>query len=204
MEEAINNYQLRMTNYESRISFYSKLGFTLLISAALIFGTPTVFILSHYNDKFTEKAECAVIFGAAVWRDNIASHAMADRVMEGVALYKKKQVSCLILSGGESKIGVHETEVMRQLAISKGVPENTLRLDFKGKNTLQTLKNLPEEVESFVMVSNDFHLARIKMLSRKLGLEHVQFHASGYLNGRYAKEPYFFLREVGAMIYYFW
>jgi vancomycin permeability regulator SanA len=160
-------------------------------------------VLGNYSHTFTRHAECAVIFGAAVWRDDIPSHALFDRTMSGVQLFKENKVECLILSGGPSKIGTHEVGVMRKLAFEQGVPVKNIRTDFKGLNTLATLKNLPKDVDSFVMVSNDFHLARIRMLAWKLGIKNVDFHAAQYHSGRYREEFYYFVREMGGVVFYF-
>ena len=168
-----------------------------------VFGTSASFVFSQYDSVFEGKAECGVVFGAAVWQDNIASHAMYDRVLAGVELFKDGKVNCLILSGGPSAMGDHETDVMKELTLYKGVPVEVLRLDYKGINTLATLKNLPKDVASFVMISNDFHLARIRMLSWRLDLNTVGSHAAPYRNGRYFREPFFAFREVIANIFYF-
>ena len=169
----------------------------------LVFGTSASFVFSQYDNVFEGEASCGVVFGAAVWQDNIASHAMYDRVLSGVDLYKDGKVSCLILSGGPSAMGDHETDVMKELALYKGIPQEALRLDYKGINTLATLKNLPKEVASFVMISNDFHLARIRMLSWRLDINAVGSQAAIYRNGRYFREPFFAFREVIANIFYF-
>lgn len=169
----------------------------------LIFSISAGWVFSQYDNQFHGKADCGVVFGAAVWHDNVASHAMYDRVLAGVELFHDKKADCLILSGGPSVHGNHETDVMKELAMYKKVPESALRLDYHGVNTLSTLNNLPEDVESFVMVSNEFHLARIQMLSWKLGMQNVSLHAAKYRNGRYFREPFFAFREVVATIFYF-
>ena len=159
-------------------------------------------MISNYDHTFEDQAECAVVFGAAVWRDDIPSHALYDRTMSGVELLKEGKVECLIFSGGPSKIGTHEVGVMRKLAVQNGVLVEDIRTDFKGLNTFTTLKNLPEDVESFVFVSNDFHLARIKLLAWKQGVEDVDFHAATYYNGRYREELYYFVREIAGVLFY--
>jgi vancomycin permeability regulator SanA len=65
--------------------------------------------------------------------------------------------------------------------------------------------NLPEDVKSFVFISQDFHLSRILMMAKKrFGNEKDLYaHASFYEKGRLTKEPYFFLREVAGAFYFF-
>ena len=162
-----------------------------------------IFSSSSYRALFQGNAECAVIFGAGVNKDGHPSDALYDRVMSGVRLYQDRRVDCLILSGGQSPFNVHEVDVMKTISLQNNIPKQVLRFDYKGINTLQTLKNLPKEVQSFVFVSNDYHLARIRMLAWKLDIENTSLHASNYLNGRYRKESYFIFREILGIGYYF-
>ena len=175
--------------------------FYLVVCALLLVAIPTFFIFSHYHQNFTSTADCAVVFGAAVWRDNIPSHALYDRTMTGIELFKRQQVDCLIFSGGPSTYGDHEASVMRQLALKSGVPDEVIFLDKAGVNTWHTIHNLPDD-KSYAMVSNDFHLARIRMLAWQRGLSNVDLQAAEYLHGRYGKEWFFFLREVGGLWWY--
>ncbi len=160
-----------------------------------------IFIFAHYNDTADEKKDCAVIFGAAVWNDGGPSHALYDRTMTGVKLYKNKTVKCLILSGAQSAYGVHEAEVMREIIFSNGISNQNLFMDKQGLNTLATIENLSKD-KSYIFVSNDFHLARISMLARRSRHKNFELQKADYNFGRYKKEPQFFVREVISVIYY--
>lgn len=159
------------------------------------------YIVGNYQHVFEDTADCAVVFGAAVWKGDVPSHALYDRTMTGISLFQDEKVNCLIFSGGASTYGAHEADVMKKLAQDADVPEDKIYLDYEGTNTLATIKNLPIE-KSFVFVSNDFHLARIKMIAWKLGIEDFSLHTAQYYQGRYLKEPYFFFREFFAVIFY--
>lgn len=178
----------------------------ILLGAGLlggaILGLSATFVFLHFDDTFEGEAQCAVIFGAAVWRDDQPSHALEDRVLAAIDLYKKEQVACLIFSGGPSKIGMHEADVMARMARDAGIDESVFRYDYAGLNTQKTLQNLPEDVESFVMVSNDFHLARIRLIAWKEGIENVSLHAAPYNHGHYARRGYFISREVLGVPFY--
>lgn len=143
----------------------------------------------------TERADCAVIFGAAVWRGDRPSHALADRTLSGIHLWEQNSVDCLVFSGADT-----EPAVMAKMARKAGIPEEKIELDIKGENSLATLQNLNPE-RSYILVSNDFHLGRIRMLAWKLGLNSVT-HAAPYQHGHYAKESYFILREIFGTIWY--
>lgn len=180
----------------------------LIIAAIIIFfitgmlAASTALVIRFYNATTIEKKDCAVIFGAAVWRDNIPSHALFDRTKTAVALYKNNQVNCLVLSGGPSRYGEHETEVMRQLVHEYyGIAEENLVLDHNGINTLATIRNL-DKSKTYIFVSNDFHLARITLMAHANGIKNFALMQATYHEGRYTKEPHFFLREVIGILYY--
>lgn len=177
--------------------------FGILLTGLSLLGLSIYTVFTHLDDKFDGQAECAVVFGAAVWRDDIPSQALYDRMMGGIELYKDGHVQCLILSGGASSIGAHEVDVMKKMAIEADIPEGHLVLDYRGKNTEATIQNLPNGVKSFVMVSNDFHLARIGFIAKKMHIKNVSLHAADYHEGQYNKRNYYFFREILGLILYF-
>ncbi len=162
------------------------------------------FVYVNMDNQLSEQKDCAVIFGAAVWRDDIPSQALFDRTITGINLYKEKKVHCLILSGGKSKYGAHEADVMKKIALKNKIPAKNLFLDYNGNNTLETLKNLQQNFagKSFVFVSNDFHLARIKLLAWRLGIKNFATQSATYSQGKYSRGSYFFWREVAGVLYY--
>lgn len=171
-----------------------------IVSTLSVFAV-TGYVLFHYTDESAENADCAVVFGAAVWKGNIPSHALYDRIMTGVKLYKNKQVKCLVLSGGPSKYGDHEADVMEIIARQNEIPKSALEKDYNGINTQATIGNLDKE-RSYILVSNDFHLARISLFAWRDNLEFSLQQATYHYN-RYMKESYFFLREVVGIFWYF-
>lgn len=171
----------------------------LTLSSA-IFLSAMIYVRVHYNDTFMGKIQgCAVVFGAAVWKDDQPSNALNDRTQAAITLYKNQQVSCLVFSGGASKYGAHEVTVMGKLAQKALVPEAVITYDFVGNNTLATLFNLPKN-KPYVLVSNDFHLARIGLMARKIGLEEYYLHAAPYEYGRYNKTFNYYWREVATTL----
>lgn len=180
-----------------------------MIRIFVFFGVLVVIVLLmsaghvywHYHSEATTERDCAVVFGAAVWRDDVPSHALADRTLSAGELFSDGRVSCIVLSGGDSTYGAHEVDVMKKVLLEEGIPPTSLITDYDGINTIATLEHLDID-KSYVLVSNDFHLGRIKLLAHQRGIKHFDLHASTYLHGRYPKEPYFFFREVMANIYY--
>ena len=176
-------------------AFLSKWLSRALLMSALIVLSSTTWVLVNKSATADNTADCAVIFGAAIWPGEQPSHALEDRIMAGITLFQEGKVSCLIFSGADT-----EPDVMQKVALQNNIPEDVITLDHQGLNTLATLRNLDTE-KSYILVSNDFHLGRIKLLAWKLDLE-FQTHAATYLHGRLLKEPFFILREVLGTIWY--
>ncbi len=178
---------------------------TIIIGTIIIISGASLFVLSEkYQKNFAGKKDCAVVFGAAVWRDDIPSHALFDRTIAGIELFKKGQVNCLIFSGGKSRYGTHEAEVMKKIALENKIPAKKIFLDYEGNNTWETLQNIRKNFagKSFVFVSNDFHLARIRLIAWKMGIKDFALQSAKYQNGKYFKGNYFFWREVAGVLYY--
>lgn len=180
---------------QRRFSFKRVLLWAVTV-VALAVVVSAVYVKSHYTEQYTgeELKGCVVVFGAAVWRDDIPSQALDDRMQSGIELYKRG-INCLVLSGGESTYGAHEVDVMRRLAREAGVPNRHLVLDYHGDNTLATMLNLDPAV-THVLVSNDFHLARIGLMAQRLDFTNYYLHAANYQVGTYHKRTKYFWREV--------
>lgn len=181
---------------QKHVFSFKRLFILFVLVGLLCVALTSLYIRSYYQESFTQKTNgCGVVFGAAVWRDDIPSHALDDRTQAAIKLYKNGQVQCLVFSGGASTYGAHEVEVMTKLALRAGVPLSVITEDRAGDNTLATLANL-SKTRGHVLVSNDFHLARIDLMAARLGLSDYYLHVAPYQRGRYAKETYFFAREV--------
>jgi len=172
-----------------------------MLAFVLVAFTTLAYVFSFYGHASTGTHDCAVVFGAAVWPGGNPSHALSDRTHEAIDLYEERRVSCLVLSGADSAYGKHEVDVMLDIAYERKVDLEDLELDYMGRNTKETIQNL-DSGRSYVLVSNDFHLARIHLLATQRGLDDFDVHRSVYRQGRYTREPFFVLREVVAFWYY--
>ena len=186
-----------------RFSFKRIVLGVMLLSVMMVLAS-MVYVKAHYDSQFKGQTDgCAVVFGAAVWKGDQPSNALNDRTQAAIDLYKNRQVNCLIFSGGASKYGAHEVAVMGRLAREAGVPERRISYDYEGNNTLATMLNLPKD-KPLVMVSNDFHMARIKLMAKRLGIDEFYLHAAPYEYGHYNKNTQYYWREVaGTLIIWF-
>jgi uncharacterized SAM-binding protein YcdF (DUF218 family) len=173
-----------------------------LLAGAVLLALPLVRMLTFGPTRYERPADCAVVFGARVWNDGRPSDALADRVDEGIRLYRRGLVKRLVMSGGvEPENGLSEAEVMRARAEEEGVPREAILLDEAGVDTARSVRNTArlmrqEGLGSALVVSHYYHEPRAKMLFDRAGVK--AYTVPARMSRRLYKEPYFVAREVGA------
>jgi SanA protein len=117
----------------------------------------------------------AIIFGAWVEPDGDPSPMLADRVQMGAKLYKAGKVKALLLTGDNHVETYNEPEAMRQYALTLGIPDSALVLDYAGFRTYDSCyrANAIFQVEQAILVTQGFHLDRALLTCNELGVESV-------------------------------
>ena len=181
----------------------STAGAVLLI--AMLF--PLLQIASFGSTDYRRPADVAVVFGAKVYAHGGLSTSLEDRVRTAADLYRAGLVTRLVMSGAVGETGVDETESMRDRAVQLGVPADAIVLDHAGVNTDATVRNTMRLVAGrpgarVLAVSQFYHLPRIKMAYRAVGLDVKTVPAT---KSRYIPEtPLLVVREVpGFWAYWF-
>ncbi|MBV6395322.1 MAG: hypothetical protein HFACDABA_00897 [Anaerolineales bacterium] len=139
------------------------------------------FILLLYGKARTFSVEsvparrAAIVFGAGLWRDGSPTPVLQDRVRTAANLYFAGKVEKLLMSGDNRFVEYNEPEAMRQFALSLGVPEEDIVLDYAGRRTYDTCYRAREifRLDSVILVTQDFHLPRALYLCNMLGVEAV-------------------------------
>lgn len=117
----------------------------------------------------------AIIFGALVTRSGRPSAMLADRIKMGVELYNAGKVKALLLTGDNSVETYNEPEAMRQYALSLGMPDSALVLDYAGFRTYDSCYRARDifKVDQAILVTQAFHLDRALLTCSGLGIEAV-------------------------------
>lgn len=139
-----------------------------------------------YQPPEAPSQRVAVIFGAGLRRDGTPTAMLRDRVLTGAELYFSGKVEKLLMSGDNRFVDYNEPESMRQFALSVGVPDEAIVLDFAGRRTYDTCYRAKAifGVEHALLVSQGFHLPRAVFLCNMLGLDAVGVEAIRcYWNG---------------------
>jgi SanA protein len=117
----------------------------------------------------------AIVFGAGVWPDGRLSAVLEDRVHTAVQLYRAGKVQKLLMTGDNRFVGYNEPEHMRQYALSLGVPDEDIVLDYAGRRTYDSCYRARHifGVSDAVLVTQAYHLDRALFTARGIGIDAV-------------------------------
>ena len=95
-----------------------------------LFASPRIF-----TKEGVPAGRVAIVFGAGLWRDGTPTPVLEDRVRTAANLYFEGKVEKLLMTGDNRFVEYNEPESMRQFAISLGVPDEDIVLDYAGRRT---------------------------------------------------------------------
>lgn len=141
-------------------------------------------------------ADCIIVLGAAVTPEEVPSGILEDRLDEAIALYFAGAAPKIIMSGNQ-ELGYDEPSVMKEYAVSQGVPSEDVFCDYAGYTTYETMYRARYVfgVERPIVVTQTYHLYRALYSANGLGMDAVgaasDFH-------EYDGQSYYDVREIGA------
>ena len=149
------------------------LGLLLLIISRMVTGMyarPKTYTASAVPTR-----RVAIVFGAGLWRNGTATPVLIDRVTTAVNLYLAGKVEKLLMSGDNRFVDYNEPAVMRELALSLGVPDGAIVLDYAGRRTYDSCYRAKAifGVAEAILVTQAFHLPRAIYLCNQLGVDSV-------------------------------
>lgn len=149
---------------------------TIVLVLFLLFIATNVFINLHVisstseqiyspedvniNDSDNTSPQAIVVYGAGIYKDK-PSPFLQERLDTAIDLYKKGLAPKIIMSGDHT--GEHnEPKVMKNYAISQGVPSEDIFMDHHGYNSYATTIRAKEvfQVERAIFVTHEYHLYR--------------------------------------------
>ncbi|SHE42278.1 YdcF family protein [Clostridium fallax] len=171
----------------------------------IIFFLFEIYIFSVPMILAPKKSDAIIILGCRV-NGETPSKFLVDRTMEGVKLYKEGYAPYIIVSGGQGdKENISEAECMKRILVKEDIPEDKIILEDNSKNTNENIKNSSkimknEGFKSAILVSNRFHLGRVKMLANRYKIDGSY---TGTFNTKYQyllHEIFGAIREIPAII----
>ena len=124
------------------------------------------------------RAQAALVLGAQVMPNGAPSSMLSDRITAGAELYEAGRVDKLLLSGDHSREHYDEVGTMRDILLEQGIPAEDLFTDHAGFDTWDSAQRAKRvfDVDSVVVVTQKFHMARAHYDARHAGLD-----ATGYV-----------------------
>ena len=146
-------------------------GLTILVPNLIVTQSGKEFIVQTPEEA--PHAQVAIVLGARIWVDGTPMDMLGDRLETGVRLYELGKVDKLLLSGDHDQVPYNEVDVMLEYALERGVPEEDVFTDNAGFSTYDTMYRARDvfQVETALIVTQDFHLSRAVYTARELGLD---------------------------------
>ena len=182
---------------------FAVLGLLILIFSRLMSG---LYARSRtYITADVPTHRVAIVFGAGLWRDGTATPVLQDRIQTAANLYFAGKVEKLLMSGDNRFVEYNEPAVMRNVALTLGVPEEDIVLDYAGRRTYDTCYRAKAifGVTEAILVTQAFHLPRAIYLCNRLGVASVGVEADGQIY-RKSTVLYWNIRELLATVAALW
>lgn len=192
------------------IKFLAALSAVLIILIFSILAASRLVAVFHassrvYSVENAPVKRIAVIYGAGLQRDGTPSPVLRDRVATGADLYFAGKVEKLLMSGDNRFEYYNEPGAMARYAVSLGVPEEDIVMDYAGRRTYDTCFRARDifGVDEAILVTQRFHLPRALYTCSELGIDAVGVAAD---RREYRRGPYLYwnLREIVATTNALW
>lgn len=157
------------------IHFFVTVSSVVLLSFLLIEG----FIIKEGKKIENVEVDYVIVLGARLYGD-MPSPALSERLIIAAQYLDSYPHVPVVVSGGQGP-GEYVTEAfaMEEYLIDRGISQNRIIQENQSTNTFENLKFSLENIRQkdqredlkVLIVSNDFHLFRAKMLARRLGVK---------------------------------
>jgi len=151
------------------------LGFAGLLLLGLWALTMVEIVLTGKRDE-ARPAAAIVVLGAAQYVGR-PSPVLRARLDHAIALWRTGLAPRLIVTGGRGEGDTtSEAAVSRRYALRRGVPDSAIVLENAGRTTRESLQGVAaimsgQQRRDVILVSDPFHMLRLSILARRLGLE---------------------------------
>lgn len=154
-----------------------------------------------YTTQTVPSRPVVIVFGAGLWRDGTPTTVLRDRIATAAELFFSGKVQKILMSGDNSYLDYNEPSAMREYAISLGIPEEAIVLDYAGRRTYDTCYRAHAifGLQQAILVTQSFHLPRALYTCDALGLKAVGV-PSDQREYRLGSLLYWNLRELPATL----
>jgi uncharacterized SAM-binding protein YcdF (DUF218 family) len=138
-----------------------------------IVSIATFSVIHGFGGSGQLPADCALVFGAAVYGNQFPGPAIVRRVGGAGEYYRQGLIAhTIILSGGTGTGNkLSEAQVMKREALKQGIPKENILTEEESHSTFENLaysQPLAKDCKTVVGISDKYHLARIDLLAHRL------------------------------------
>ncbi len=151
-------------------------GLRILAVTGIGFAVSFVWVLVASRADERQPADAIVVLGAAQWNGK-PSPVFQARLDHAVTLFREHLAPRIVVTGGVGK-GDRESEatVARRFLLLHGVPDSAVVVRAEGHTTGESMESAAawardHGVHHVLLVSDPFHMARLRLEARRLGLE---------------------------------
>jgi uncharacterized SAM-binding protein YcdF (DUF218 family) len=152
------------------VSGLIKLALVLLAGWALCVAA--IHLYGRRNEA--RPSDAIVVLGAAQY-DGRPSPVLRARLDHAIELYRKGIAPVIIMTGGQAPGDtVSEAVASQRYAVREGVPRDAILTEREGMTTVESMEGVwklmeARQMKSAVLVSDPFHMLRLKLLARQVG-----------------------------------
>jgi uncharacterized SAM-binding protein YcdF (DUF218 family) len=156
-------------------SFRQMLGW-LLLASATIYTLALVLVLIVSQQDQRRPVDAIVVLGAAQYNGR-PSPVLRARLTHSLSLYREGLAPRIIVTGGMGPGDTtSEATVSRRFLVAHGVPEEAVVVQAQGRSTQASMTAVGEWLEHeglhrVILVSDPFHMFRLRMEARRTKLE---------------------------------
>lgn len=178
---AINNTLKKMIKYT----------LSVIVLTAIIITLANYTIQKNAKNKvfsdanLIQKNKVGLVLGTSKYlRNGTVNLYFKYRINATIELFNNNKIEYILISGDNSSEGYDEPTDFKEELISNGVPENRIFLDYAGFRTLDSVvrAKLVFGLDSFTLISQEFHNERALYLATKNGINAVAYNAKDVSN----------------------
>jgi uncharacterized SAM-binding protein YcdF (DUF218 family) len=156
-------------------SFRQILGW-MLLAAATIYTVALVMVLIVSQQDQRRAVDAIVVLGAAQYNGR-PSPVLRARLDHALRLYREGHAPRIIVTGGMGRGDTtSEATVGRRYLVTRGVPSDAVVVQAQGRSTQASMTAVADWLEaeglhSVILVSDPFHMYRLRLEARRTNLE---------------------------------
>jgi uncharacterized SAM-binding protein YcdF (DUF218 family) len=183
------------------------LSLTVFLGVGLLAGSLLAAIYWQARSGHSRPVDAIVVLGTAQYNGR-PSPALEARLNESLAAYQEGLARYVVVTGGRQEGDQYtEAEASRNYLMEHGVPESAILMENEGHNSWQSMQGAAVALKAVnasrvLIVSDGFHLFRLKVMAEELGLDPIAARAASGspIRPNSANEFEYIIREAAATV----